>query len=289
MTTKITATFNDGDESTVRTLTLPHDVSDRVGELIGLGLLAEVDSPRVLHDWFPMEASRAQVRVDRSGTLRDAEDYRIGDTVEVLPLAPLPAGTRGSVLEIDPDDSLAPIRIAYAGGTHWMQLHEIRRGVCAASTDYQIGDTVDVSPSAAWATGGRGTVVAIDELGGNFTQVCVENGEGERWWVSSGSMTRVESIWSAPTIAPDGTKTFTAPGMTMVEHPPTTEDGFPTWTITADAPAPEPTIGNTSVKLHPHDLAGCDDRPYDGQQPEKVAPELPLHSTREGRARRRVT
>ncbi len=42
--------------------------------------------------------------------------------------------------------------------------------------------------------------------------------------------------WSAPIIAPDGTKTFTAPGVTCVEHLPSASDAFPSWTITADAP-----------------------------------------------------
>jgi len=62
MPTKITATFNDGDESTVRTLTLPYDVSDRVGELIGLGLLAEIDSPLVLQDLAALD-----IEVHRDG------------------------------------------------------------------------------------------------------------------------------------------------------------------------------------------------------------------------------
>jgi hypothetical protein len=102
--------------------------------------------------------------------------------------------------------------------------------------DYQIGDTVDVSPSLAWSTGGRGTVVELDDNNeDNFTTVCVEC-EGRRRWVATGHVKRVAaSPWSAPTIAPDGTKTFTAPGLTMVEHPPTAEDGFPTWTFTAHA------------------------------------------------------
>jgi hypothetical protein len=43
MTTTITATYTaDNGEQTIRKLTLPHDVTDRVGELIGLGLIAEL-------------------------------------------------------------------------------------------------------------------------------------------------------------------------------------------------------------------------------------------------------
>lgn len=234
MTTTITATFTDGDESTTRTITLPHDVSDRVGELIGLGLLAELDAPHVLDD-----RSALGIEVHRDGGNGSARSpgphdrYSVGDIIEVTSRpadsSDGPAlGHRATVIETSDFNTLCIPWETEGHSGFWLSYDQVRR-VDKPTPDYQIGDTVDASPSSAWAAGDRGTIVELDDDEDNFAP-----------------------IWPEPIIAPDGTKTFTAPGMTCVKHPATTESSFPSWTITADA------IEDTCKRLKQEATVGAD-------------------------------
>lgn len=390
MTTNITATFNDGDESTVRTLTLPHDVSDRVGELIGLGMLCEqtvdcdafnvevhrdgatplpvtcwTSGMRVAHDepiacrsgtiervimvaqpdpasnpveyllvnidgggqWFwPSSRFRPVDATPASAETCDCE-YAVGDTIEVVDrpgghdYGP-PVGHRAVVVEVSDFHTLCIPWDGEGPDGFWLSYGQVRRvnepvsaraeNVSASATDtlarlaldrweptVQLGDIIEITvhgPSTrrdlSLPLGHRAAVTAIDdtdpvhpvavEWGGRtlwlrhsefkpvqilkvgdtveviareendpplghrskITKIDPDNTVLITWgddyyWMRASEVRRVDttpaSPWSAPTVAPDGTKTFTAPGATMVEHPPGPGEDFPTWTITTDA------------------------------------------------------
>lgn len=126
MTTTITATFNRGGEKTVRTLTLPHDVTERVGELLGIGLLAELTD-----DWGS-DACEINVHREVGTASRDephTHPYRIGDTIEVIASVGCgcpPIGTRTQIAAIDENDTLYPIGVDWEDNRRWFRLNEVK-------------------------------------------------------------------------------------------------------------------------------------------------------------------
>jgi hypothetical protein len=118
MTTKITATYTnpDNDEVITRTLTTPLELSDRLAELVGFGLIAELPI-----EW---DSERIEVDTHRDGAVSPFADVlpKLGDIIEITRCPDHdfpPIGHREVVSAIDPNDRRFPALITWRDAEHW--------------------------------------------------------------------------------------------------------------------------------------------------------------------------
>lgn len=277
MTTKITATFTDGDESIVRTLTLPHDVSDRVGELIGFGLLAELpcewDSDafnvEVHRDggdsWSPLDDAHARARTDRSPS-HDCHDElpRLGDIIEITRSVPgisPPVGHRAVVTAIASGD-LHPVAIAWYGKTCWLRVDEFKRIPHEPMSEqpYAVGDTVEVTRQHIRFDPPVGTRLHVFAVDDSAVKTDWREGGTSGWWLPVDRVKRVsEQPASTPPVAPSPLAGLSVEDLAAALDMSTTElldrccVAAARRTRNSEQPAVTPTTGTACVDEHAPD------------------------------------
>lgn len=96
-----------------------------------------------------------------------SDTFAVGDAVEIYDLGDN-EWYPGEVSEVDPDDTINPIRVSsYRLGNLWVTLHNVRKPASHGSAIFAVGDTVEVrgtclaDDGAGWHAG---TVVRVDDF-----------------------------------------------------------------------------------------------------------------------------